>query len=324
MLTVNKIDLQVDGCRVRLVGTNPNWSAEVECGVTLFNHTRTLQSGKLRFMELPDDRVIQSQAKTISTIPPGKSRRFSLAATIRSLSTDTGGIFIWPVIFTTDDGVEHIVDARISMISSSVYSVSINIDGNLSDWPGGTTNVASNFRSIAGNSTNKIASQTTSLVMRDEKYLYVAINVFQQADTGRNMSRSNTIEYDDLIPTKDDVVELLFDPLNSGARSPSDLYHIVIKPSGAYLTEKGISLNAPCSHRLPWTADITVATDIHPNGWVVELRIPFSAFEVQTVNNEIWGFSITRFDADHQLFSTWSGSVGNAYDPMSLGNLFIP
>lgn len=160
--------------------------------------------------------------------------------------------------------------------------------------------------------------------MRDEKYLYVAINVFQQADTGRNMSRSNTIEYDDLIPTKDDVVELLFDPLNSGARSPSDLYHIVIKPSGAYLTEKGISLNAPCSHRLPWTADITVATDIHPNRWVVELRIPFSAFEVQTVNNEIWGFSITRFDADHQLFSTWSGSVGNAYDPMSLGNLFIP
>ena len=54
------------------------------------------------------------------------------------------------------------------------------------------------------------------------------------------------------------------------------------------------------------------------------MRIPFEAFNEDGVGHAIWGFNVTRFDAARQSFSTWSGARGNAYDPLSLGNLYLP
>ena len=48
------------------------------------------------------------------------------------------------------------------------------------------------------------------------------------------------------------------------------------------------------------------------------------AFGAELSVDTIWGFNVTRFDAEHEEFSTWSGAVDNAYDPLSLGNLLLP
>ncbi|MEK6674536.1 MAG: hypothetical protein AABZ47_02655, partial [Planctomycetota bacterium] len=58
--------------------------------------------------------------------------------------------------------------------------------------------------------------------------------------------------------------------------------------------------------------------------WTTEIQIPFAAFDGAAAGRTIWGFNVTRFDLAEQEFSTWSGAERNAYDPLSLGNLFLP
>ena len=54
------------------------------------------------------------------------------------------------------------------------------------------------------------------------------------------------------------------------------------------------------------------------------MRLPLAAFGERSGESAVWGFNITRFDLTHQEFSTWSGATGNAYDPLTLGNLYLP
>ena len=160
--------------------------------------------------------------------------------------------------------------------------------------------------------------------MRDAEYLYVAINSELDENASRVWSSRNRVEYEDLVPVADELVEVLLDPLNSGTRSPSDLYHIAIKPSGAYLTERGIRFDPPCGRHGPWPVAIEIGTTILNDRWIAELRIPLAAFDVAATDHTIWGFGLTRYDALRQEFSTWAGATGNAYDPLSLGNLYWP
>ena len=118
--------------------------------------------------------------------------------------------------------------------------------------------------------------------------------------------------------------EILIDPLNSGTRSPTDLYHIAVKPSGTYLLEKGMAFDPPCGRREPWPAGVEIATAVLPGRWMAEMRVPLAAFGNVPSQHIVWGFNVTRLDAARQAFSTWSGARGNAYDPLSLGNLYLP
>ncbi len=88
--------------------------------------------------------------------------------------------------------------------------------------------------------------------------------------------------------------------------------------------EKGIAFEPPCGPREPWPVDIDVATGLSSGRWTVELRIPLDAFDLGATEHTTWGFNVTRYDASRQEFSTWSGASGNAYDPLSLGNLYLP
>ena len=80
----------------------------------------------------------------------------------------------------------------------------------------------------------------------------------------------------------------------------------------------------PCGQSEPWPVDLEVATARRADRWMVELRVPLDAFDAIATEHTVWGFNITRFDAANQEFSTWSGVTGNAYDPLSLGNLYLP
>ena len=131
------------------------------------------------------------------------------------------------------------------------------------------------------------------------------------------------MQYDDLVPVGEELIEILLEPLNAGTRTPEDLFHIVVKQSGTDLLERGIDLVPNQSIRHPWAADIEVATSSQGDRWFAEVRIPFAAFGPHLTEGTVWGLNVTRFDATNQEFSTWSGASGNAYDPLSLGNLLL-
>jgi len=160
--------------------------------------------------------------------------------------------------------------------------------------------------------------------MRDREYLYIGVNCETGTEVASPASRSKSVEYDDLVPVGDELIEVLIDPYNLGTRSPADLYHMVVKMTGSDLAERGIRLDPPCGERRPWLVDIEVGTKVDADRWTTEIRIPLAAFGGSGSEQAIWGFNITRFDLAHQEFSTWSGAIGNAYDPLALGNLYLP
>ena len=332
MLATRKAEVQTDGVRGRMIGTPAAREVELETSLTIVNRERTPLSGTVRFGALPEGWSGRSEEAAISTIAPGSARRVTLSVRTSHVPTGEGGILTLPVELATDDGGVHRRAVRAASLTALPTEGAIRIDGDLSDWPPGSVNVAGDFRLIAGRGgdgddelLSRPTEKTLGFVLRDKDYLYIAVNCEREARSEGPSARRKGVRYDDLIPTEDeDLIEVLIDPLNGGTRSPGDLYHIVVKRSGTDLTEKGIGFDPPCGPREPWAVDIEVATAASSQRWTAELRVPLRDINPDGHTQTVWGFNLTRWDAARQEFSTWSGAVGNAYDPLSLGNLFLP
>lgn len=326
----NRVRLMVDGTRVRLTGTPIRPRYRVEAWYTVANSTRETVRGTVNIVGIPVA-CDPTDVRQPIDLPGSRSQRGSLtieceagwlAATSKELT----------LRFERDDGSAIETPARVSMIIAEPTPRPLEIDGDLSDWVASAGNVASDFRLIAGvcddpgrTDCDRPTLATVAFARRDAEHLYLAINAQAHPDPGTEVRRS-TVRYDDLIPMDDDdLVEILVDPLNGGTRSPSDLYHIAIKRSGVYLVERGITTDPPLGPRVPWQASVAVASRSQKDRWTAEIRIPFSAFQRHgSVQGEIWGLNVTHSHAERQEFSNWSGAVGNAYDPLSLGNLLLP
>jgi hypothetical protein len=332
MLATRKVEVHADGVRGRLIGTPAAREVELETILTIVNRERAPISGEVRFGPLPEGWSARSGERVVSAIAPGSAKRVTLGIRTSHVPVGEGGILGLPIVFATDDGEVHRRTVRAASLTALSTESAIRIDGDLSDWPPGSVNVAADFRLIAGSRedgeddlSSRPTEKTFGFVLRDHDYLYVAINCGSDKWAGTPSSRRKGVRYDDLIPVEDeDLVEVLIDPLNGGTRSPGDLYHIVVKRSGNDLTEKGIGFDPPCGPRAPWAVDIEVATAASAQRWTAELRVPLKDISPDGYTQTVWGFNLTRWDASRQEFSTWSGAVGNAYDPLSLGNLFLP
>lgn len=335
MLATRKADVRTEGVRGRLIGTPAAREVELETSLTIVNRERTRLSGTVRFGALPEGWSARFEEVLVSPIAPGSARRVTLSARASHVPTGEGGILDLPIELVTDDEEVHRLTVRAASLTAlpiSSHRDAIRIDGDLSDWPPGSLNVAGDFRLISGTKTDgdhdlssRPTGKTLGFVLRDRDYLYVAVNCEHEAQTAGPSARRKGVRYDDLIPVEDeDLIEVLIDPLNGGTRSPGDLYHIVVKRSGTDLTEKGIGFDPPCGPRIPWPVDIKVATAASSQRWTAEIRVPLRDISLEGHTQTVWGFNLTRWDASRQEFSTWSGAVGNAYDPLSLGNLFLP
>jgi len=331
MLSTRRLSIAIDGVRVRPAGGPSNLSASVECAITLVNHKRVPVSGTIAFGQLPGGWTTPDGEIEVSTIAPNGSRRMTLTAEAYLPATDAAGVLMLPLTFTTDQGMVHQANARLTCVTAVPCPAGITIDGDLSDWPAGAANVASDFVLITGEPTDPVSdcvtrprNATTALVMRDDKHLYIAINAGLSSPLDPTVSRRKSVEYDDMIPTGEELIEVLVNPTNAGTRSPTDLYHIVVKSNGTDLCESGIRFDPPCGQRRTWPVDLDVATRTHADRWVVELAVPLPAFGEGATENHIWGFNLTRLDEQNQEMSTWSGAVGNAYDPLAMGNLLLP
>lgn len=317
------VELRIDGARVHWRGAPPNVRAEIEVSASVQQFAAAALLGSLHTPDPPPDWSLAEPS--VVEVRPGRDQRLFLRASATSLLADHAGAVTLPLQLLTGDGILARATARIAWAQTSRLARGPRIDGDLADWPAGTTNVAANFISVAVGA--PAASKTTALLARDDRFLYVGIVCESPRDdaANRSLARRKGVELDDLIPVdEEDLVEILIDPLNAGSRSPSDLLHVVVKRSGTDLAEKGIGTDPPCSLRAPWAVDLQLATVETSRGWSTEIRIPLAAITDTIDPAAVWGFNVTRWDAATQEFSTWSGATGNAYDPLSLGNLYLP
>ena len=199
------------------------------------------------------------------------------------------------------------------------------IDGRLNDWPMRIANTAGDFRLIGrrGEIGDGLAKrQTIVFILQDAENIYLAFRCNEPSPEGMVTKASNVVRYEQLMACGEDLVEVLLDPGAAG-KGPEDLYHIVVKPGGAVITEKGVSTQPPLGKSAPWPADIKAAVDVQDKVWIVEMAIPRSAF-AEAGKAEFWGVNFTRFAFQGQEASSWSGAARYFYDPKNLGTMFVP
>lgn len=310
---------------VRIGSGSRAGEVRVECMVLLENRTTVPVGGRLAFGALPVGWRASGDPPRVAPMGPLERRRVVLVAHSDSLSWDADGVIELPIVFRTERGDTHTTVARACYIVSQRRSSSLSIDGELSDWPAGSGNTAAGFVPISGPPADAEAgpSSTRCMVSHDASRLYFAVHCAVPPREPRTVVQRNSVEYEDMIPMGESLVEILIDPTNAGTYAPEDLYHIVITAGGAVF-ERGIGCTPPVGPRRVWGADVQYASRREGRSWVIEVSVPLNAFESSGGPVRIWGLNFARFERDRGVYSTWSGVLYNAYVPISLGNMMLP
>jgi hypothetical protein len=330
MEATRRLKIEIDGVRVRPIGPSLAGAVEVVVSVTLVNLTRASISGQLAFEDLPITWQAQPPEVEVPEIAPQDSRRVSLRATAGVMETDAGGVRYLPMILRTSHGQAYRFSARMGYLAATPVHRPLEIDGDLSDWPSAVGSAAQDFVLVTGEDprapalpSSRSTQNTLCFMAGDGEALYFAFNCAIAGSDDLPRGQRNYIRYEDGVPVGEELVEILLDPANAGTRSTSDLFHVVIAPSG-WFCERGIGTDPPTGVRRPWAAGLSVAAQIHEDRWAAEVRIPLDAFGVRGEGRQIWGVNFTRFDLARQEYSTWSGVNQSIHDPLALGNLALP
>ncbi len=287
-------------------------------------------TGEVNFGQIPPEARRVSDTVKIGPIKPSKMGRGSI-------------IMATPVLpDTTIDGhipQELIFDARNSGTTAMAAAASVaqvvtlmdrpQIDGKLDDWPPANVNAASDFRLITGGlapgrDRKPPKSKTIVYFGRYDDTLYIALAAeAPESDGGKKSTLRNFVEYRDLIPVGEDLIEIMFDPTNRGVL-PGDLFHLVVKSSGNPKFERGIDMTPPIGDVGPWPGAQPECTVRRTgDGWSAELAIPIAAFG-DAAQNRIWGVNIARLEPVRGEYSDWARAPRYCYDPRTLGNLVWP
>jgi hypothetical protein len=196
------------------------------------------------------------------------------------------------------------------------------IDGDLGDWPMRAGNTASGFVLLgrAGRLGQGLAArQTQVFALHDRRHLYLAVRC-RQPDAAALVARAdNVVRYQQLLACGEDLVEVILDPGARGA-GPEDLFHVVVKPNGITIAERGVGCHPPLGEARPWAAGLTAAVRKAPKEWLVELALPLKAFG-PAGREELWGVNFCRFSPRGPEASNWAGATRYYYHPRNLGTM---
>ncbi len=340
-----KLRLLPMGARLRSSGADAPGRSDVEFTVMLANETRYPVSGVLRFKKLPAGwRPVRNEL-AIAKLAPMTWQQAVLIARTNSVATNTDGLLTQQIVFDAGRAGRVAVQSRLGYIVARKPAGPIRVDGDLSDWPAGLGNVAGDFLLVARQtlsepldrldragtrgwspaaSEDRPTQQTKVFIQQDGEHLYVAFNCAEAELTGIRTSRSNDVRYDGTTPVGEDLVEVLIDPLNTDSTGTSEIYHIVVKASGAGLCERGIGLTPPTGERQRWPAEIAWAVSRGQDRWFAEIEVPLAPFGETAKANRYWRINFARFQARLHEYASWSGALGHVYSPRRMGNLVRP
>ncbi len=199
------------------------------------------------------------------------------------------------------------------------------IDGKLNDWPLRLGSQASDFSLLGrrGLQGEGLASQQTDVfVIADDENLYFAFRCHEPEMDALTAQPSNIIRYQQLMAVGEDLVEIVLDP-GQRAVDAEGLFHLLVKPNGVLRSEYGIHCKPPLGQARPWPVPAQVAVAREQAAWVVELRIPLSAFPEENPPR-FWGINFTRYRPRGAEASNWAGAKRYYYHPKNLGTMILP
>ncbi len=319
----------------------------LETVVSVRNELLTPVRGRLRFGDLPPDWHVEDTAE-VERLETMEVSRHRLRLRAPRIAIDLFGHCDVPVRFEavrasdgTTLGKAEVFAALSAIVVPSLRRAPV-LDGSLGDWPSGEQNVIGDLRVVGPTPAAVVrvpaarreparvpprraadlADRVLTYVGRNRAHLYLAVSVraADGAASPRAAAVTNVVEYDDLIPTGEDVMEILLDPTNAGTES-ADIYHLVLKAGGTLLAERGIGSRPPIGERTAWDADIRYAFRRTSRGWQAEVAIPLSALPGSTEIGRIWGLNVARFDPQSGTYANWARAPRHCYNPQTFGNL---
>ncbi len=322
-----------EGVRVRPTSDAASaGQVDIECHVMIRNERPTPLTGRLKFGKLPvgwkaiaDDLAVKSLASL------GRSK-LVLVARAASIGTNESGIAPVPLEFDGGTSGKIEVTARLAEVSPRTIEKPIVVDGDLNDWPPGIRNTAGDFLLVGGqdpatdgNSASGRARMPTQVfVGQDSQRLYFAFNCREDQLDRLASIGGNVVRYDGLLPADEDLLEILIDPTNSGTGQPIDIYHVVVRPSGAAIVERGVLTGAGWGTSRYWPADVKVAAARQERSWTTEVSIPLGAFDASARSSRRWAINFTRYQPRLGEYSSWSGARRYFYNTRTFGNLQWP
>jgi hypothetical protein len=168
--------------------------------------------------------------------------------------------------------------------------------------------------------------QTVAYFCRAGGFLYIGIRAAAPAETttAQPAARRSIVDYEDLRPAGDDLVELLIDPTGAATLS-DDLYHLVIKSTGDPVFERGVGVSPPIGNVAPWPGRRPdYAVSMGEGGWTAELAIPLSSLGPEAMRSGVWGVNVARLEPQRGEYSDWARAPRYCYDARSMGNLIWP
>ncbi len=288
----------------------------------VYNPTaRDVQAGA-DFRELPEGYAAGDAAPV--AIPAGTMRviRRTADGPAPPPTGDNARLAI-PMTLTGGPGPPHRLTARVPLLRAGRVRTPPTIDGLLNDWPPRPGNTAKDFLLIGrrGRKGDGLAErQTMAFVLRDATHLYIGFRCEEPDPAGLVTRADNMVRYRQLLAIGEDLVEILLDP-GGEADGPEDLYHLVVKPNGVLIAERGVGSDPPLGPVRPWRPDARVAIGRPDGAWSVELAIPLAAFGAAG-EAAYWRVNFTRTSPRGAESSSWSGAPRSFYDPRNLGTMF--
>lgn len=321
-----RLEAWVESARVRADPRSGRSGYIATVDVAVRNELRARVQGRLSFGPLPQGAIPAGEDPSIGPLGEMQVARRQLSAMMLQLPfADLDGHSAHSVVFDAQPTGLVEVQAIYSIVRARRSDRPIRIDGNLSDWPPGSTNIAGDFRVIGpsqGPARLRAESPTIAYFCRDDDLLLIGIRAASPPEALHLRTvESNVVEYEDLRPVSGDLVEILLDPTGT-ATQPDDLYHIVIKSTGDPVFERGVSVVPPIGKVRPWPGrrpEYSVSID--EEGWTAELAIPIAALGPTAGATRVWGMNLARLEPIRGEYSDWARAPRHCYDPRALGNL---
>ncbi|MCP4180100.1 MAG: carbohydrate binding family 9 domain-containing protein [bacterium] len=167
------------------------------------------------------------------------------------------------------------------------------IDGELNEDIWTNLSVVNNFTQYYPRNNDRPSNKTEVKLCYDNFAVYIGIKCFADPDSLKmGISERDVWNLDN-----NEAVGILLSPYNDGVNS---LYFFV-SSSNVQSDRKITGMNIDSNWNAVWYSEVSTTDD----GWIAEIKIPYSALRFSNTDIQDWGFNIWRWNAAKSEWSSW-------------------
>ncbi len=170
----------------------------------------------------------------------------------------------------------------------------IKIDGQLNESVWQKAPAATDFVQFEPNNGAKPGQHTVVKVLYDQTGIYIGAYCY---DTSPDSIRLDLTQRDEDAPTAD-AFGIIIDPFNQGLYG----YMFIVTAAGVQSDGKITPRGDDRSLDAVWMSETRKTND----GWVAEIKIPYSALRFSTAEKQTWKINFFRYIARYQELDSWN------------------